>query len=86
MLLIHLYRRCERIGLAKEGVAEFPLTQQHMADALGLSLVHTNKTLRALQKTGLHEISDGGLRILNFKAVERLADWSERPMRRVPMV
>ena len=26
----------------------FPFTQQHIADALGLSLVHTNKTLRRL--------------------------------------
>ena len=27
---------------------QFPFTQQHLADALGMSLVHTNKTLRRL--------------------------------------
>ena len=32
---------------------EFPLTQQHIADALGLSLVHTNKTLAQLRRMGM---------------------------------
>jgi CRP/FNR family transcriptional regulator, anaerobic regulatory protein len=31
----------------------FPVTQQHLADALGLSLVHTNKTMRRLVRAGL---------------------------------
>lgn len=31
----------------------FPVTQQHLADALGLSLVHTNKTMRRLARAGL---------------------------------
>lgn len=31
----------------------FPLTQVHVADALGLSLVHTNRHLRALTRAGL---------------------------------
>ena len=31
----------------------FPVTQQHLADALGLSLVHTNKTVRRLVREGL---------------------------------
>jgi CRP/FNR family transcriptional regulator len=31
----------------------FPLTQVHVADALGLSLVHTNRQLRALERNGL---------------------------------
>jgi CRP-like cAMP-binding protein len=27
---------------------QFPFTQQHLADTLGMSLVHTNKTLKRL--------------------------------------
>ena len=46
MLLMHLYRRLERIGLVEGGSAGFPINQQHIADTLGLSLVHTNKTMR----------------------------------------
>jgi CRP-like cAMP-binding protein len=86
MLLITLFRRAERLGLVQDGATEFPLTQQHVADALGLSLVHTNKTLRQLHKMGLHRVEDGRLHLLNARALSRLADWAERPMRRVPLV
>ncbi len=86
MLLIHLYRRAERLGLADAGSIEFPVNQQHIADALGLSLVHTNKTLRRLAQLGLHELREGRLRLLNPKALHRLADYYDLPMRQVPLL
>ena len=86
MLLIHLYRRAERVGMAQDGAVPFPFNQQHIADALGLSLVHTNKTLRRLHRLGLHEIADGRLRLLNRHALQRLADYAERPMRTIPLI
>jgi len=52
----------------------FPLTQQHIADALGLSLVHTNRTLRRLERRGLHRIRDGQLELVDPHALVRLAD------------
>ena len=92
MLLMHLYRRLERLGLERtdaDGLGasvEFPINQQHIADNLGLSLVHTNKTLRRLQKLGLHDLTDGRLRLLNTKALERIADYYDRPLKRVPLL
>ena len=86
MLLMHLYRRMERLGLAGTGWIEFPINQQHIADALGLSLVHTNKTLRRLQQLGLHDIEDGRLRLLNPKALVRLADYYDAPLRKAPLL
>ena len=87
MLLIHLWRRAERVGLTgDDGGIDFPLTQQHIADALGLSLVHTNKTLRKLERLGLHEIRAGRLRLIEPQALERLADYYTRPLRRVPLL
>lgn len=86
MLLIHLYRRVERLGLATEDSIEFPITQQHIADALGLSLVHTNKTLRRLATLGLHELRDGRLRLLNPRALHRIADYYDLPLRQVPLL
>ncbi len=86
MLLIHLYRRAERVGLVEGDAVVFPVTQQHIADALGLSLVHTNKTLRRLHRLGLHEITEGRLRLLNRHALQRLADYAERPMRTIPLI
>lgn len=86
VLLMHLYRRVQRLGLEEDGSIAFPVNQQHIADALGLSLVHTNKTLRALQKLGLHELRDGRLRLHNPRALQRIADYYELPMRRVPLL
>ena len=74
--LILLYKRaaalCDAAGRA--GGVPFPVTQQHLADALGLSLAHTNKTLRKLQRRGLYRIADGRLVLLDPQALARLAD------------
>jgi CRP/FNR family transcriptional regulator len=86
MLLMHLFRRLERVGMAESGTIEFPINQQHIADALGLSLVHTNKTLRRLSQLGLHEIRDGRLRLLNTRALERIADYYDTPPPQVPLL
>lgn len=74
-LLIQLYKRAAALqpDAGASGV-EFPLTQQHIADGLGLSLVHTNKTLRKLERRGLHHLDDGHLRMRDVKALARLAD------------
>jgi CRP-like cAMP-binding protein len=75
MLLILLFKRAAALQ-GDGGVAgvPFPLTQQHVADGLGLSLVHTNKTLRKLERRGLHRIADGRLFMRDVKALARLAD------------
>lgn len=86
MLLMHLYRRAERVGMVRDGWVEFPFNQQHIADALGLSLVHTNKTLRRLRHLNLHRLEDGWLRILEPRALESLGDYFERPLRPVPLI
>lgn len=86
MLLMHLFRRLERLGLVQDGSVAFPINQQHIADMLGLSLVHTNKTLRRLQQLGLHEIRNGRLWLLNPKALQRLAEYDDKPLRKVPLL
>lgn len=74
-LLIVLFKRAA--ALQADGGASgvpFPLTQQHVADGLGLSLVHTNKTMRKLERRSLHHIVDGRLHMGDVKALARLAD------------
>ena len=76
-LLVVLYKRAAALIVDVDtqtlGVP-FPLTQQHIADGLGLSLVHTNKTLRKLERRGLHRIADGRLHLLDVTALTRIAD------------
>ncbi|TQM94136.1 Crp/Fnr family transcriptional regulator [Roseinatronobacter monicus] len=47
--LLKIHTRLSAVGLAPNGVAAFPFKQRDLADALGLSLVHTNKTLAKLR-------------------------------------
>jgi CRP-like cAMP-binding protein len=48
-LLLHLADRVAEVGLARSSrTIRIPITQQHIADTLGLSLVHTNRTLGRL--------------------------------------
>jgi len=75
--LILLYKRASALGRHAEAPGEgvkFPLTQQHLADALGMSLAHTNKTLRKLQRRGLFRIGEGRLYLMDTKALAALAD------------
>jgi CRP-like cAMP-binding protein len=49
-----------------------PFRQQDLADALGLSLVHTNKTLARFRERQLCDWSEGVLRILDASALATL--------------
>ena len=74
-LLILLFKRAAALLPDRgAGGVPFPLTQQHVADAMGLSLVHTNRTLRKLEQRGLHHWEDERLHLPNPRALERLAD------------
>jgi CRP-like cAMP-binding protein len=55
-LLLELYFRLERVGLAKNGRFRMPVGQEGLADAAGLSIVHTNRVLHKLRDEGLLEI------------------------------
>jgi CRP-like cAMP-binding protein len=84
-LLIGLFKRARSLGMTEGNDVDLPLTQQHLADALGLSLVHTNKTLAKLRRYGLYSRSGSRFTMLNLKALQRLselvdADLAPRPL------
>jgi CRP-like cAMP-binding protein len=53
---------------------DLPMTQQQLADHLGLSLVHTNKALRKMRDAGLIEISGRAYTISDRHRVVKLAE------------
>jgi CRP-like cAMP-binding protein len=73
-LIFSLYKRLEAIGLVHEKSFDFPLSQQHLADALGLSLAHVNKTIAALRRRGLFEWTGNRIVIKQPKSLERAAE------------
>lgn len=72
-LLLHLYVRAEESGLVKNGTIQFPFRQQHLADTLGMSLVHTNKTLRRLLMTKAIRWKDRVFEMVDRAALAALA-------------
>jgi CRP-like cAMP-binding protein len=64
-LFMHLYRRAKELKLVKDTAFLTPINQQHLADTLGLSLVHTNKTVRKLIDRSLITWRDKVLAVKN---------------------
>src|SRR5262247_3282963 len=72
-LLLHLFVRAEEAGMVKDASIQFPFTQQHVADTLGMSLVHTNKTLKRLFLTKTVYWKDRIFEIIDRAALEKIA-------------
>lgn len=73
-LLSFIHQRAKSAGI-NGGRRVIPITQQHVADTLGLSLVHTNKTLRKLSDRKLMRWQDRGCEILDPDGLLALAGW-----------
>lgn len=57
-LLCEFSLRLKVAGLGEETHYELPMTQEQLADATGLTSVHVNRTLKALEREGLIERSN----------------------------
>ena len=78
-LLAFLHDRARRTGLLEQGAPLNPITQTHVADALGLSLVHTNKTLRKLQDDRLVRWSGKSCYVTDIEGLRSAAGWKGLP-------
>jgi len=74
-LFCELHVRLGLVGLVEGDAFDLPLTQAEMAECLGLSSVHVNRTLMQLRSLGLVEWTAGRASILNLEALRRLADF-----------
>jgi CRP-like cAMP-binding protein len=81
--LLKLFQRGKALGLATNGRMPLPFRQQDLADALGLSLVHTNKTLTKLRERQAVSWSEGVLHLPDPDGLAAIAqmDQAELPAR-----
>ena len=73
--LCELSHRFQLAGRDPRTTVEFPLTQADLADALGLSKVHVNRTLQALRSQGLIELTRNRLAILDKEGLYAIAEF-----------
>jgi CRP-like cAMP-binding protein len=85
-LLAFLSNRARESGLANGGPVTLMITQQHVADTLGLSIVHTNKTLRKLADRGVMRWLERGCEVLDEAALCRIAGWQPAKPRQRPFI
>jgi CRP-like cAMP-binding protein len=85
-LIVMLYKRANELTFVSDGTFTFPLSQQHIADALGLSLVHTNKTLARLRRLGMFTQANGSLTLTNPRVLERIAQYFDEEVAQRPLI
>jgi CRP-like cAMP-binding protein len=74
-LILELHHRLKTVGIATDDYMPLPLTQEIIADALGLSIVHLNRTLQQLRRDGVLEVKGGAGRILDAGKLRNIADF-----------
>lgn len=72
-LLLTLFRRARSSGLVRKNTVSFPFTQEHFADTIGFSLVHTNKSLNRLRRSGTFAWAGETFVMLDEDALSELA-------------
>jgi CRP-like cAMP-binding protein len=72
-LFVEMYMRMRAVGLTRDHVCEFPITQTDLAEATGLTPVHVNRTLQELRREGLIELAHKELRILDYERLKKIA-------------
>jgi CRP-like cAMP-binding protein len=73
--LLELAHRLEVVGLGDRQRFPLPLTQEILADALGLSIVHVNRTLQQLRRARMIELRSGVAILLQPDAMAKLCDY-----------
>jgi CRP-like cAMP-binding protein len=73
--LLELQHRLEVIGMGDHQRFPLPLTQEILADALGLSIVHVNRTLQQLRRSGLIELRSGVAILLQPETLAQLCEY-----------
>lgn len=68
-LFLELRDRLSICGLVEEGSMAFPLTQEMLADAMGLTPVHVNRTLQLLRRHGDIALGNGRLTLFAPEAL-----------------
>ena len=74
-LIVELHHRLSIVGLASDNQMPLPLTQEIIADALGLSIVHLNRTLQQLRRDGIVEVRGGAARIIDGSRLRNISDF-----------
>lgn len=75
-LFCEMQVRYRAAGLAQDNHSDFPLTQEELADAMGVTVVHTNRVLQRLRKEGMITLAGKRLTINDWERLRAFAEFS----------
>lgn len=75
-LLCEFAVRLKAAGLGDGGSCSLPMTQEQIGDAVGLTSVHVNRTLKALERDGVIQRSKRDISFTDWQLVRRVGDFS----------
>ena len=82
-MLINVYERLKTIGL-EQPTFELPLSQNELADVIGITPVHANRTWAQLERTGLIHRQGKRITLLDIEGLKSLGAMPQRRFGRLP--
>ncbi len=76
-LLCELGTRLNALGLAEDYSYHLPMTQDELADAIGLTPIHVNRTLKSLEAEGLIVRDRRKVSFPDWERLREVADFNE---------
>jgi CRP-like cAMP-binding protein len=73
--LLEVQERLAAIGMTSGNSFPLPITQEALADMLGLTSVHVNRTLQSLRQDGMLELRGGMARLIDAKRLRDRVDY-----------
>lgn len=77
-LFCELFHRSKVAGSRDEEVLVLPITQEDIGDALNLTSIHVNRTIRRMREMGLIDTSKREIRILDPEGMKRAASFDPK--------
>ena len=74
-LICEIVTRMRAAGLVEEERCSFPITQNELADAVGVTSVHINRNLQELRAAGLITLARGKLHIHDWPGLKAAGDF-----------
>jgi CRP-like cAMP-binding protein len=74
-LMCELMVRLQVVGRASQPSYDFPLSQAELSECLGLTPVHTNRTLQEMRRLGLIELVPGRVTIVDLEALKKVGEF-----------
>lgn len=74
-MLCEFVTRCSEVGLGSPDQFHVPMTQEQIGDATGLTPVHVNRMLRALDEIGVIKRAGRDFRVSDWRLLQKIGDF-----------